>query len=166
MARVQDVEKLFRRLLGQPAWQVKVGHGSFVTLEFGKPWLDRREPVGKLRNRRIAVHGTWHLWLYCCAWKISAAGTTVAESTDSRERMSSAASELDGQILVNVAYNPADRSTMFQFDLGATLETSPDANADDQWILYHKGKVWTLEGNGQIKVEADTDKSPSISGTA
>jgi hypothetical protein len=40
-----QIERVVRRLYGKPCWGVKPGFGSFLTLEFGKPNLEVREPV-------------------------------------------------------------------------------------------------------------------------
>ena len=56
-------------------------HGSFVTLEFGEPHLEVREPRDaepdtspKLRElfarRNVTIRGEWHLWVYCSSWSI------------------------------------------------------------------------------------------------
>jgi hypothetical protein len=39
----RDFEKVFKGILGKPCWDVKPGHGSFLTMEFGKPHLEVRE---------------------------------------------------------------------------------------------------------------------------
>ncbi len=69
------IEGVFGRLYGEPCWNVKRGHGSFLTLEFGEPYLTVKEP-GEVTpemspvqkwyqcTRHVFVHGEWHLWIY------------------------------------------------------------------------------------------------------
>lgn len=45
MTPTQQVEDLFKPLLGQAAWSVRGGVGSMLTLEFGAPHIIVREPI-------------------------------------------------------------------------------------------------------------------------
>jgi hypothetical protein len=60
--------RVFREIYGKPCWNVRPGYGSFLTLEFGKPHLDVREPAAAskddslrvqrlLARRSVFVHG-------------------------------------------------------------------------------------------------------------
>ena len=76
-----QIERVVRRLYGKPCWGVSPGFGSFLTLEFGEPHLEVREPVAmkkgtsagvrkNLIRRAVYIHGDWHLWIYCCDWQV------------------------------------------------------------------------------------------------
>jgi hypothetical protein len=69
------LRRAFAPVTGLPAWNVRKGHGSFLTLEFGKPHLVVRQPIvaapeasdevrTALRHRSVYPHGEWHLWIY------------------------------------------------------------------------------------------------------
>src|SRR4051812_45142066 len=88
-------QRTFSELYGKAAWGVKPGFGSFITLEFGRPHLEIREPISpksavskKLRDvlarRQIVVRGDWHLWIYCCKWQVFSGGRRIgfSESRD------------------------------------------------------------------------------------
>ena len=157
--RVHDA---FAPLLGRPAWQVRKGHGSFLTMEFGDPHLEVRAPspaamesseaVRKLAAKRIVtVRGAWHLWIYCCHWKITREGILEAEDESTDHAIMHAAAFLDGQILDSVAVQSAS-ATVFRFDLGGTLSTHPYAEGgeDEQWLLYEPtGTVLSVRGDGK-----------------
>jgi len=77
MPTAQIFERMFRGIYGKPCGNVKPGHSSFLTLEFGLPHLEVREPIVArkgasprvqkvLARRNVFVHGEWHLWIYCC----------------------------------------------------------------------------------------------------
>ncbi|MDQ0564127.1 hypothetical protein QO004_005945 [Rhizobium mesoamericanum] len=160
MTEIYRIETVFSPIIHQPAWQVHVGHGSFLTFEFGNPSLERTEPIGSKR-RRIRIRGDWHLWIYCCSWQITANGEILATNEDTNEKMSKAAHFLDGQILVDVSPSGEEGKSRFEFDLGGTLETWPDAtDPADQWMLYHGHDVWTLGADGKITL-TDIDKTPA-----
>ena len=36
---MKQIKEFFTRFIGQPVWQVRGGHGSFLTMEFGAPHL-------------------------------------------------------------------------------------------------------------------------------
>jgi hypothetical protein len=143
------VGSVFADIMGKPAWQVKKGYGSFVTLEFGEPRLEFREPyasrakserVRQLAARRlVTVRGDWHLWIYCCEWEISQAGQRLAHSESKDARIERAAGALDGQILTAVTVDPETAATRLEFDLGGVLETrrwTPRRKRYEQWILH------------------------------
>lgn len=146
---MNQIDKSFETLRGKPCWGVKRGYGSFLTLEFGSPHLVIREPhspadtvsrrVRKVLARRIVrARGRWHLWIYCCEWRVSSNGIVVGDSTTSR-RIDRAARELNGQKLLDVLINSRGARTRFVFDLGAELETKPFDRSSEQWLLYEPG---------------------------
>jgi hypothetical protein len=109
-------QRVFSEVYGHPCWDVKPGYGSFLTLEFGKPHLDVREPIiankdASLRVRRhlarrsIFVHGEWHLWIYCCAWEVLFNGRHIGNGS-TKLGMQRAAKVLDGQKLVQFFLRP------------------------------------------------------------
>lgn len=160
---MQIVERVFRPVFGRPCWQVQQGYGSFLTLEFGQPHLKVRNPeapqpgdspkIRRMKERRIArVYGDWHLWIYCCDWKIVQDGKEAAHSESAGARIRRAARDLDGQMLQQVVVIPRDGKTQFRFDLGGTLYTWPTDRKQEQWLLYEpSGQVLTMRGDGQYQ---------------
>jgi hypothetical protein len=111
-----QIERVVRRLYGKPCWGVKPGFGSFLTLEFGKPNLEVREPLvaskaaservrQALARRRVQVHGEWHLWIYCCHWEVLSGNKRVGDSS-SKTKIRRAAEFLNGQKLIGFAVSP------------------------------------------------------------
>ena len=152
--QVDPLTTAFSPLIGKPAWQVRRGHGSFLTLEFGEPHLKIREPMPDanswvLRRRKITIKGDWHLWIYCCDWRIRAAGKAIARSSGSMKRIDAAAREVDGQRLVSVEVDPGKGTSSFVFDEGAVIETWPwkedvdkATDPNEQWFLSMKSGDW------------------------
>ena len=56
------VEEAVAQMYGKRAWGTALGFGSFLTVEFGAPEA-APDPGGP-------VHGEFHLWVYCTAWRI------------------------------------------------------------------------------------------------
>lgn len=155
-------EKAFSRIYGKPCWNVKPGYGSFLTLEFGKPHLEVREPnaaikhvVGAVRarfaRRSVVVHGDWHLWLYCCEWEVLSKGNRIGDSS-TKIKIRRAADFLDGQKLTGFSMSPRTVGCVFRFDLGATLRTRPYDEDSEQWLLFEPShKILTLRADGRYK---------------
>ena len=146
----QVVTEAFAPLVGKPAYLVQKGLGSFVTMEFGEPSLYIREPAKGLPGRLVSVQGEWHLWIYCCSWRVTKEGTLVAHSESSDKEIEEAMRFLDGQCIESVYVHP-DCSTTFEFDLGGVMETQPyePGTDDEQWYLYEPGEtVFSLRGDG------------------
>jgi hypothetical protein len=147
-------ETVFKEIYGKPCWQVKRGYGSFLTLEFGDPHLEIREPkvpkenvTGPVRqlmkSRLIFIHGDWHLWIYCCDWKVFHGKKLVGDSS-TRVAMRHAANFLDGQKLVGFSLRPQRVQCTFEFDLGGRLETRPYDRRSEQWHFYDRREHMTL----------------------
>jgi hypothetical protein len=154
----QVFESAFRRILKKPCWDVRLGHGSFLTLEFGRPSLTIREPIAAksgssnkvrehLARRQVYVHGEWHLWLMHCNWEVRANGKFVGNSS---KRLSArhAADFLNGQKLIKFSILPRKVRCLFTFDLGASLSTTPYDRHSEQWSLFEpSGKVLALRAD-------------------
>lgn len=151
-------ERTFSRIYGRPCWNVKPGYGSFLTLEFGKPHLDIREPMvatkgsspkvrALLARRNVFVHGEWHLRIANCSWEVLSNGKHVGNGSTKR-RMRRAAAVLDGQKLTRFSFNSKGRQCVFEFDLGAVLRTIPYDRKGEQWVLFTpERKVLTLRSD-------------------
>ncbi len=163
-ATAKSLSSFFRPIYGQPAWCVQAGHGSFLTMEFGKPHLSIREPIKArgsasatvrrlLARRNVQPCGEWHLWIYCCAWRLRQKGR-AAGSSASKAAVRAAAATLDGQVLTRVVALPGPGQTRFEFDLGGVLETRPYDEESEQWFLYGPdGNVLTLRYDSRCSYE-------------
>ena len=154
-------QTMFSQVYGKPCWRVTHGHGSFLTFEFGDPHLEIREPIvpkaevspaerDQLMSRKVFIHGDWHLWIYCCAWRVLRGDTLVGDSSSSRAGMEQAADFLDGQKLLQFSITTDGVRCRFDFDLGGTLETWPYDNNSEQWLFFDgpTHKVLTLRADG------------------
>lgn len=150
-------DRCFRMLYGKPCWNTRSGYGSFITLEFGEPHVVVREPrkstaksnkVGNLFARRsVAIRGDWHFWIYCCNWYVYSRGKLVGDSS-SVQAIQKAITFLDGQALVGASFGFRGCRSVFEFDLGARLTTTPFDTESEQWMLYEpSGKVLTLRAD-------------------
>ena len=151
-------DRSFNKLIGKPCLGVKRGWGSFLTMEFGEPHLKIHEPrestsefkkVREAAARRSAyIRGDWHFWIYCCEWGVFDRSDKLVGDTSSKKSIDRAAQFLNGQALVASALIPRGMHTVFEFDLGARLETKPYNRTGEQWMLYEPdGKVLTVRAD-------------------
>jgi hypothetical protein len=161
------IEKAFKPLRKLPCWQAERGYGSFLTMEFGNPSLEIREPkkplekvsikVKKVLERRnITVKGDWHLWIYCCDWGVFEGNDLIGDCSK-KKSMDRAAAQLNGQMLKKVRVYKNGR-TDFKFEYGTLLMTRPYDKDSEQWMLFEpNGNVLTFKADGNISYQpADT----------
>ncbi|MBA3811806.1 MAG: hypothetical protein H0X27_09255 [Caulobacteraceae bacterium] len=153
--------RVFAPMIGLPAWRVHHGFGSFLTLEFGQPHLKIYEPIvasakacdrvrQQLARRRITPTGEWHLWIYCCHWRMLSDGAEIAWSEASDDTIGRAASDLDGRLLTGLEVDPPRGTSVFHFEGGRSLRTWPyDGGLEEQWMLHMKsGDIFEYRGDG------------------
>lgn len=167
MPKAQDIiDQVFSPLYGLPCWNARSGYGSFLTMNFGGPYLKISEPrptkdnvserLRKMRSRRqVRIWGDWHLWIYCCEWHVFTGEELIGDSDlqgSTKERIQSAADELDGQKLLQVSVTPNAGTSVFKFDLGSRLETQLYDEESEQWMLFEpSGDVFTYGADGRYK---------------
>jgi len=145
-------------ITGLPCWHVSRGYGSFLTMEFGEPRLDIREPspqsLNKARARRvITVRGSRHLRVEQCAWKISEGLGDVASSESPRDEIARALELIDGQALREFRHNPAEGTCtlVFEHRVALGLRRYEDWTRDDQLLsLAGPEMVLTVCASGQL----------------
>jgi hypothetical protein len=160
----KDFQQVIKNIVGEPCWGVKPGHGTSLTLEFGKPRLEVREPraaavpVSKklrqnLARRRVSIIGEWHLWICWSDWELYRKGKRLGDSS-TRRSMQRAVDFLDGQKLTRFSILPQRVQSIFVFDLGATLKVFQRDKNSDQWMIFGPyNKVLVLRSDGRYSYD-------------
>ena len=140
---MQKIANVFSPLLGEISWSVKLGHGSYVTIEFGQPHLHIREPikttsggrVGELLSqRKVSIVGDWHFWIQDTDWRATN-GDKQCDSNSTSNEIEKVLSGIDGQRLVSAEVKSGVLE--LNFDLGALISIFPSQEPDlDLWTLY------------------------------
>ena len=155
----------FAQIAGLPSWEVRRGHGSFVTLEFGAPRVEISDvralplPIAReqlqVPGRSAYVRGEWHLWIYCCEWSLSWRDREIGNSESPDVPMNRALGVLNGQSLIDVVAGTADGRSSFAFDLDCVLATRPPPDAARdlvQWMFFRpSGDVLNLYADGRLE---------------
>jgi hypothetical protein len=125
---LKTIQEIIHPLVGHPAWNVKLGVGSFVTMEFGN-----RISLPQQKQR-----GEWHLWIYCCGWFLIEGQAPLIGSEDSRELLQEKITVLNDRVLKDVTISSDTFETNFEFDGDLTLHTFPLHFVDDDpyWMLF------------------------------
>jgi hypothetical protein len=142
-----NIYQYFEPLLHTRPWKAKLGHGSFLTFEFG---------------RRVKVnghfHGEWHLWIYLAQWTLLHGNRKLADSDSDRRVISVSIPRLEKVPLTEVLFAPEHGTSTFVFD-DFRLVVSPadyleDAdNRDEYWMLFMPNKEVLSVGPGGVQVE-------------
>jgi hypothetical protein len=153
------IQSAFASVVGLPAWSVRRGYGSFVTLEFGET---RATPHGH------PPRGDGHLWIYCCRWRLLIGGTQIACDESSDAEIDAAVARLEGQPLAGVSND--NGATQFRFSV-AVLETWPYDDTEDwprdgtdTWMFFApSGNVLTYRADGAHSLEpSDTPPEETV----
>jgi len=133
-----DATDAFRRiqtaLINQAPWKVSQGYGSFINLHFGDV-VTKRAKSG--RKRTV---GEWHIWIYCCGWRIfDKSSELVAHSESSREEIAHLLSQMQGTPLTALDYEQSSGMLTISFACGLTIRTFPqDENyRDAEYVLLY-----------------------------
>lgn len=135
---ISEIQSYIISMLGKKTWGVSLGEGSFITMEFGNPILQTKE------NEQI--HGEWHLWVYCCCWRLEQGEHILAASEDSRPKLEKAVQILEGLSLNSVELLAPAWDTIFSFEKQVILRLFSVYSQDyEHWILFApNGNVITV----------------------
>ncbi len=137
-----EVEIITSQLQTKSAWDIRLGEGSFLTMEFGSP---ESNPSGS------RAHGEWHLWLYMCNWRIETDDKVLVGSDDDRETIQSVLkTAVFGETkTVQVVAPSKDLSINFASGLKVHTFSSSSDRDEEQWKLFTpEGKVLVMYGDG------------------
>lgn len=162
MCKIQKeiLPSFFKQLIGLPSWNVRQGHGSFLTLDFGEPSLEIREPnlnakSAVFHRRRVTVIGSYHIWIEQCNWLIKNEGKIHADSEFSKEVIDKALSQIDGSHLVEVEIDPENKTSVFSFEFGSKIVMTAYLESDQEdpiWHLHTPNKTLSYLSSGEVEI--------------
>jgi len=140
---IELATSLFNKILGNKPTRVKLGHGSFLTFDFGQ---DIEEKIKTRSGGFKTIHfGEWHLWVYMCAWRIDKKNKPFIGSNDSRDLIEHHLRELENKELKDVIIlNEAFDTTLVFGDEYQLHLFSFRVTEDEQWMFFTpNNKVFT-----------------------
>jgi hypothetical protein len=167
-----QLQNHFGALIGLPCWQVKQGHGSFITMEFGEPHLKILEPRPNetrfwRKRRRVFVRGEHHLWIEQCEWAITDAACELAHSESDDKTIAEALRKVDGQMLEELEISPSFGKCRLTFEhsLRIRMKRYPADWSPDHplWHLYTPSSVISFLADGRLQYgPGDELHSPTV----
>ena len=143
---ILEIQTKLQGVLGQKAWGVARGEGSFVTIEFGQPV----QPV-KANGK---VHGQWHLWLYGCAWRLEQGESVVVASEDDIAKIEAEIQRLQEHTIQSFELMMPALDATISFEGDIVLRLFAVSTDDmDSWMLFTPDKVITVGPSGQWSYE-------------
>lgn len=135
-------QKLFKEVVGMIPTRVELGHGSFITIDFGR---DIPSQIKTRSGPKTVYSGEWHLWIYMCAWRLDKENIPLTGSNDSREKIREILSELASKTLEEVSILNDAFDAIFRFSGGLELRLfSYNTDEHQQWMFFTPGeKVFT-----------------------
>jgi hypothetical protein len=142
-----DIRQTFQPVLGMRPWSVKVGVGSFLTLEFG--------PRIKAHGH---IHGKWHLWIYQSNWKLFHLDRELVDSANDRKLISVSIRRLKETALTNVDCDPSSGKTVFSFEKFRLVVSAADYldrpdERDHYWMFFMPDNEVLEVGPAGVRVE-------------
>lgn len=118
--------------VGELCWKCDVGVGSFLTLEFGNPFIWERERCLPqtcdrygTEHRCVDVIGGWTLWVYQCRWWITRYGEPAGDSNGDRLQLASYGASLVGGELCGIEWCSEWGSWFVNLEFGYRIRMSP-----------------------------------------
>lgn len=152
-ASAKEIKSLFRPLLGQIAWSARRGYGTFISLQFGKPHLEVREPRPRksgrskrvndlLARRNAGPRGQWDVWIAWAYWEIKTKNGSCKYDYEEDLKVDQVLAGIDGQKLIGVDFNNNRLSLTLKFDQGGRIKIWLPS------VLDHRGDlIWMLKFN-------------------
>jgi hypothetical protein len=149
--------RYFEPLIGKRPWRTSLGWGSFLTFEFGQ----------RVRDGKF-WHGTWHLWLYMCSWRLNGPHGLVLASDSPRATVGRIVAKLAAHPLTEVEIQPRARCTTFEFGRQFLIRCAPFSqeeernNVDpaDYWMLFMPRHMVLTAGPGSRISIQRSDRAP------
>jgi hypothetical protein len=146
----------FEKIYDLKVRNIKQGHGSFLTMEFGKELEYEIIEYEKIKKER---RGEWYFWIQMCSWRIDENLIPIAGCEDSRETIENALKKIENKKLKKVeVLNPAF-DMKIEFEKGVLINLFSIYTEEDQdlenWILFTpEKKTLTANPGGQLIYES------------
>lgn len=137
-----EAKSIILKMIGLKAWGVKLGIGTYITIEFGKPKEN---------------HGEWHLWIYDCSWQIAKGTKILTNSNAPRLEMESQVQLFESLILKDIRIEDKSWNTIFEFENALSLKViaSVLAKGETFMIFVPDERVISFGPASNLTVESD-----------
>ena len=146
-----EFDKVIGNLVGEKAWKVQLGYGSFLTFDFGNL-------LPEVPNVSIE-QGEWHLWVYLCSWRIEEEGSFLVGCEDKRSKIAEDIKKIENKTLISFDVSFPTLDATLEFENGIVLKTFSVISEDNDghgihWMLFQPSRKVLVAGPGShFKVE-------------
>ena len=121
-------------------WQIKKGHGSFVTMDFG----DKIKKIRKDGSEYFS--GQYHLWIYNCGWTLKKNEEIYLSSDLIDSDNSVKLNDLEGMHLLHIHIESGKGRVSIKLSGGFVFELFPEKDSDpeDDFFIFYDKTVATL----------------------
>lgn len=134
MKNIELTNKILVKIVNLEIRKITLGHGSFLTLDFGK---EIKTNIFYKNEESSEKRGEWRLWVYMCCWRIDIDDEPLVGSNDSREKISLLLNKINGKKLTGfkIINNSLDVILNFENNIRLIL-FSCNTEEDEQWMLF------------------------------
>jgi hypothetical protein len=114
---------------------VQLGHGSFITMGFGK---DLKTEIVVHKKKEIGSRPEWFFWVYMAMWELEKSNELLATSDDDKETMKKGLNHLENKKLIGVEILEDSYEIQLEFedDILLSLYTEDSKKDNVQWMLF------------------------------
>lgn len=148
------IPQLTAPLIGRAPWAVRLGWGSFLTLEFGAKVA---APSQKHE------YGEWYLWIYMAGWRVEDSTGVILACEDDRAVIQDRIKILENRPLSSFEVSSVGLDTLIGFEGGVLLRLFGTASGEDEhgeyWLLFTPENKVLAVGPGSRLAYEDSDKA-------
>lgn len=134
----ERIQTFTEQLIGQTAWGVQLGWGSFLTFEFGTPMTEEG-----------ATRGEWHLWLRMCNWRVETQKEVMCCSGDEPAYIDGKVADCDWGTVRQISLERPGLDLEVVFSSGRVLRAFISSSTEeDQWMLYGPNRMTLIAHGG------------------
>lgn len=136
---IKRIEQNFNKIISLKVRDVQLGHGSFLTMGFGK---DLNVEVVIRKEKKITKRPEWFFWIYMCFWEIKINNEHLIGSDDDRDRIRQTLGHLENKKLLNIGLlsDSYDMELHFEDGVNLCLYANNDEDGNEQWMLFTPDK--------------------------
>lgn len=139
-------EDLFTQIIGKQARNIQLGHGSFVTMDFGKDVVLKEKVHGE---QKFYIQGEWHLWIYMCAWRLDKANQPLIGAADDRDLLQIHLKTLETKTILAASIANTAFDVVLTFEDAFVLRLFSFGILDhEQWMLFTPNRKVFTAGPG------------------
>ena len=148
MSRIELIASVSDHVVGRIPWNIKVGHGFAITMEFGAPKLDNPD------------QGEWHFWVSACDWVLDdGTGSVITDTRLGLACETELLKVLGARTLSG--FSIQDNRACLEFSNGWRLSTRPyeddmdwPEDETEQLLVFTPGRnIAVLMANGRVQWE-------------